>query len=398
MSLPLPTLFARSLASASKAFNRPTIEDITQDIIQSSLTDLTTLRSRVVGIALFSPNETLEDIATRDLLYLLIPYVTSEVRGRIRTTEREERILSLGQTQKDIKDFLSNLENYEIVPEDERALHGRRASTIIDAAQRREHKIKQYQKEKDLRARVEAVRKRRGQLPLNSADSPSDFDLISSLLPSPSPKRTPNDDDDEELDSETEDILREATLLLLRLLYAHAHSQLESTVQELELLRNAPPPAVRMSAPEDDRRGKNRKAESDMWKLDVPSRSNSGPDGKGPLLDSAGKPLRPFTILPSDTAERARLQAQVFGPGHRLPTMSIDEYLQIERERGNIITGGGPASEAAPTSSEQLTLDSEMDGTKDGEVKLEEKRLKDEKWARYTDDNPRGAGNTMNRG
>ena len=28
----------------------------------------------------------------------------------------------------------------------------------------------------------------------------------------------------------------------------------------------------------------------------------------------------------------------------------------------------------------------------------EEKRKKDESWARYTDENPRGAGNTMNRG
>ena len=31
-------------------------------------------------------------------------------------------------------------------------------------------------------------------------------------------------------------------------------------------------------------------------------------------------------------------------------------------------------------------------------IKAEEKRQKDEKWARYKDDNPRGAGNTMNRG
>lgn len=57
-----------------------------------------------------------------------------------------------------------------------------------------------------------------------------------------------------------------------------------------------------------------------------------------------------------------------------------------------------PASEAAPTSSEQLTLESEMDGTRDGEEKSEAKRLKDENWARYTDENPKGAGNTMNRG
>lgn len=53
------------------------------------------------------------------------------------------------------------------------------------------------------------------------------------------------------------------------------------------------------------------------------------------------QPLRPFTILPSDAGERARLQSQVFGPGHRLPTMSIDEYLEIERQNGNILTGGG---------------------------------------------------------
>jgi immunoglobulin-binding protein 1 len=106
----------------------------------------------------------------------------------------------------------------------------------------------------------------------------------------------------------------------------------------------------------------------------------------------------------------------VFGPGHNLPTMSIDEYLQIERERGNILSGGGyvfssidhslfllrthvrPASEAEPTSSEQLTIDAEMDGTTKGEEKAGEKRLKDENWARFTDENPRGSGNTMNRG
>ena len=57
-----------------------------------------------------------------------------------------------------------------------------------------------------------------------------------------------------------------------------------------------------------------------------------------------------------------------------------------------------PASEAAPTSSEQLALDAEMDGTLQGEEKEELKRQKDEHWARFKDENPRGAGNTMNRG
>jgi len=39
-----------------------------------------------------------------------------------------------------------------------------------------------------------------------------------------------------------------------------------------------------------------------------------------------------------------------------------------------------------------------MDGTAEGARKADEKRQKDENWAIYTDENPRGAGNTMNRG
>ena len=39
-----------------------------------------------------------------------------------------------------------------------------------------------------------------------------------------------------------------------------------------------------------------------------------------------------------------------------------------------------------------------MDGSSAGEAKGEEKRLEDEKWGQFTDANPKGAGNTMNRG
>jgi len=72
--------------------------------------------------------------------------------------------------------------------------------------------------------------------------------------------------------------------------------------------------------------------------------------------------------------------------------------LEIEQQRGNIITGGGPQSEKELTTSERLTLDAESDGTMFGEEKQEEKRQKDESWARYTDAHPKGAGNMMNRG
>lgn len=293
------------------------------------------------------------------------------------------------KTQEYMKSFISLLENYEIIPEEERNLFDRKVAQVADFAKRRELKINQYKKEKDLQSRIETVRKRRGQQAATDKEL-TDFGLISSLLPKPQATR-----EEEEMDSDTEEILRETTLLVLRLFYTRAMTQLQSMEQELELLRNAPPSPI-LGPESEDPRDKQRNAEESDWKLDIPLAG--GPDGKGPLMDAQGKPLRPFTILPSDAGERARLQAQVFGPGHRLPTMSVDEYLEIERQRGNIITGGGPASQAAPTSSEQLAIDAEMDGTLEGELKEEMKRQKDENWARYTDENPRGAGNTMNRG
>lgn len=89
---------------------------------------------------------------------------------------------------------------------------------------------------------------------------------------------------DEEDDEQIDDILREATLLLLRLTCAQAYGLLEGLDQELELLRLAPPPPPSVQHPVQGRMEKE-KEENDMWKLDAPK----GPDGSGPLLDSSGK-------------------------------------------------------------------------------------------------------------
>ena len=49
-------------------------------------------------------------------------------------------------------------------------------------------------------------------------------------------------------------------------------------------------------------------------------------------------PLKPFILLPSRQDQtRSRLQTQVFKSSHNLPTMSIDEYLRKEFQRGNVI-------------------------------------------------------------
>lgn len=106
-------------------------------------------------------------------------------------------------------------------------------------------------------------------------------------------------------------------------------------------------------------------------------------NGKGgPILSKDGRPLRPFTLL--DT--RQRLQQGVFRPDHNLPTMTIDEYLDEEKRRGGIIEGGGEQSGIRP----QINED-DLD-------RADEETIKARAWDDYKDENPRGAGNTMNMG
>lgn len=57
--------------------------------------DLKNLASRISALSLFSPNETLEDISTRDLVYLFAPYVEAEVQNRVKTAGPSERLNQL---------------------------------------------------------------------------------------------------------------------------------------------------------------------------------------------------------------------------------------------------------------------------------------------------------------
>jgi hypothetical protein len=56
------------------------------------------------------------------------------------------------------------------------------------------------------------------------------------------------------------------------------------------------------------------------------------------------------------------------------------------------------ASADAPTESELLELAAEEDGTMAGVEAGEKRRRKEEDWALFAETNPRGAGNTLNRG
>ncbi|KAI0970645.1 TAP42-like family protein [Xylaria arbuscula] len=308
-------------------------------------------------ISLFSPNESLEDLATSDLPYLLVFYHIAELLQKVPTSSPLERRRVLTSTRDAYEKFLHLLDSYSILaPRDSKFLAEYNEdpssfSTIStsDPNARRNAKIANFKAEKELKQKLEYMR-----------NSPRYLE-----------------------DGGDEEAVRELYLANIALSVHMTFQGLEGINREVDILAQAPIPLMpqHTTIEEDDRR-RNETMDIDGYseRLDSPLRTQAG--FKGPLLSKEGKPLRPFTLV----GNRQELQRGVFRPGHNLPTMSIDEYLEEERRRGGIIEGGGEASGRQPEPDE------------DNIEKADEETMKARAWDEFTEANPRGSGNTLNRG
>jgi len=115
-NIPLPTLYSKGLDIISKVVNIPlSLEEkkvilqlrsryasscsFIQELVSESLKNLKTVHSRIISLSLFSPNETVEDISTKDLVYLSLPFVLAEAQSRVQLDSRSERLESLAQVE-----------------------------------------------------------------------------------------------------------------------------------------------------------------------------------------------------------------------------------------------------------------------------------------------------------
>ena len=300
-------------------------------------------------LSLFSPNESLEDIGTVDLQYLLLNYRIAELVLRINGQERKA---NLQRAQRSYERYLKQLDNYDILSKSDAALLEQydeapntfAVASTSDAAARRETKITRFKEEKTLKQKLEYMQK--------------------------NPSVLQNDDS----------AYRELQLTNIAYCTHQTFQSLESIAQELHILSLAPPspPPDAAERPPDIRERDGRSGAGYSERLD--SQLSAGM--RGPILDSKGKPLRPFTL----TSKRQDFRNGVFRPDHSLPTMSIDEYLEEERRRGGMIDGGGPQSQVKPQVDED-----DLDAADRATMKARE-------WDEFVEANPKGSGNTLNRG
>jgi immunoglobulin-binding protein 1 len=314
----------------------------------------------IYKLGVFSPNEGVEDISTTDLPFLLVGYYLAELVQKISTTTPHDRRVIIERAREYYEQFLGQLDNYSILTEPYAKLYSNYTddttsfSTIstTDAATRRNAKIANFKAEKQLKVKLETLQK--------------------------SPRYLEHGD---------EEIVREIYLANIAFCTHMAFQGLEGINREIDVLAQATVPLLPQNTSvevDERRRAEDLKTDGYSERLDQPlKRLQSMFNGQsGPLLSKEGKPLQPFTIV----GTRQDIQKGVFRPGHNLPTMSIDEYLEEEKRRGGIIEGGGEASYRREEPDE------------DNIEKADAETMKAREWDDFTEDNPRGAGNTLNRG
>ncbi|KAL9090001.1 MAG: hypothetical protein Q9165_005530 [Trypethelium subeluteriae] len=323
--------------------------------IEAVIDSNTTAFQQNLSSAIAVPNETLEDVSSKDIEYFLINYRRAELHLK---SQRQDRATILREALAAYEAFVQLLDQYDILSRDNARLFSHwkespeRFSTAAttDAARRRETKIARFKQEKELKRKLEYLQR--------------------------NPEALHNDDA----------ALRQLYLLEIEFATHQTFQSLESIIQELQILRLAPPEqvpdSVARSNDSRERNGVSGPSNSYSERLDHPISQLSANGNAGPILDRSGRPLRPFTILDN----RQRLRDGVFRPDHSLPTMTIDEYLEEEKRRGGIIEGGGPQSGIRPEPDED-----DMD-------KADEETMKARAWDNFKEDNPKGSGNTLNRG
>ncbi|ODV89961.1 hypothetical protein CANCADRAFT_1692 [Tortispora caseinolytica NRRL Y-17796] len=284
-------------------------------------------------LSLYSSNEDLEDLSTSDMRYISIYFY----RGKI-AEMNVDRHVAVNDSMQYFATFLKLAEDYGLVPDSlkkfvEAAKNGSSAETADNFIHpknpegRRKNKIEQFRAEKEIRERLKALSMR------------------------------PHAD---------EDVVRETQIAQIALQVANTLTSIESLRLEKGLIDKKVDVVPQT------------KNSIDETRLDYESIRRGGPRlphrGPGPtILESTKHGL--MRTLDRDIRR---------GPDpSTLPTMGIDEYLDIERRRGGIL-------DSQPSQKPEHTDEESEDE--------DEKTMKEREWDEFKESNPKGSGNTMNNG
>ncbi|XAR71621.1 hypothetical protein NMG60_11017985 [Bertholletia excelsa] len=385
----LPALFEQ----ARKIHLMASESSVDQDTVRKGCEALQQCEEMISKLGLFSANETKDDISTTNLKYLLVPYYLAEL---IEKVAQEDRIQILKATQAKLKEFISFCEAMELVPEEE--LESSIQAGPNSFADRRAKKIARFKRQRAAESKLLEIKERkerRGRSTRAAALS----------TPVEAGEEDVLDDDGEEE--------REAWLTTISLALCKAFDLLEMLKKEEEMLSAVREKQLQEGDKEiseallDERTNK-----AEAWHRNAAVRAQftkpAQPitcatfaqdvlEGRASVSQAHEHKHQPLIFGPASliggnpTSERERMAAQVFQPGYRLPTMSIEEAGLREMEIMNRFQERN--AKLIEEANSAWYKDGPKSRTSEDDEDDDAAQEKARRWDDWKDDNPRGAGN-----
>ncbi|KAJ3605404.1 hypothetical protein NHX12_027451 [Muraenolepis orangiensis] len=320
--------------------NEPIGSNGVQVKVRRGITMLEDVSRMVAQLELFSRNEPLEEMATADLKYLLLPALLGGLHMKRTSREglpmersRDSRRDVVSTAREHFVGFLRRCKDYQVSdfrlprgPEDQEAkgaptTESTGSSDLVAMAVRRQAKIERYRQKKMTEDRLVEIKK--------SVDS----------------------------EKADEEVVRDFYLLTVKKWINAALEEIDSIDQELEILKG----------------------------MDIPT---GPPQCKHPPRP----PMKPF-VLTKDA-----VQARVFGAGYpSLATMTVDEWYEQHQKHGVLPDQGMPKRVAGEENAEAKDQEDEM---KENQVENDDQEALDKarNWDDWKETHRRGYGNRKNMG
>jgi len=258
----------------------PTTDSLFQQQVSSLIQNFQQISVSVQNLHLFSPNEEIEDITTKNLKFLLTEFYLGELSLKIVDSFREQHLI---QSKNYFLLFLNKCEKLNLLhQEDKAALH---RETPLDPQERRKEKISRFKREKEATQNyLELLRKR------TEGRKQKENGFLSS---------TPDEEDEEET--------RDLTKTIIDLSIRKALESLEISQQELSMLTQ----------------------------IEKIKKEHGGTIPKPIEQESM---IKTFTI-PSQLTQREEVTSTVFQPGYPVHTLTPEQWADQQIQLGLLPQG-----------------------------------------------------------
>lgn len=327
-------LVGATLPSGRPIFKSSTTDDSQPNPADDVISAFNNLSDNVRKAALISRNEHLDEVPTRHVKYLLVPFLTAKALNSWQG-DPSIRLKNLKNSKQELSTFLTTCDDLRLLSEidRERILNDSPDAVLsLTPEQKREQKIERFKAERASEKKLVALVER-----IQAGGNTGDDD----------------DEDDNE---------REAALTILQSAVRQALKLHDEIDEEMELLRYAE---------------KMRERGVD------PSVHAQRTRPKGPPPGSNGMPSS-FRIISNREQEREK----VFRPGHSLPTYTVEEWGEIETKQ--------MMEQAMKEKEKEIAAKRKKDEEdSDGDEVVDRETIEARRWDNWKDDNNKGSGNTI---